>query len=319
MSQHILLRQPGRACQLAITGKARCQHGGWQHQGCLLVQRPSTGAGSIWRSPAVLWSAAQVPAQLCNRQRQPFLPRPLKQASRHRPRQCRVVTQAIAPAFQLAAADGSTLVATLLGYGVLLGACIRSVPQIARIIQNESAEGLSLTANISELVAYTIIVAYNSSLGYPFSSYGEVAACWIQDVILVWLIVKYQRLLDWKIWAGTAAFAAFMWYLASGMCDAQALSWLQFSTIPMIALGGRVPQIVMNWQNGGSGELSMSTCLLNVMGCITRCWTTMVLTQDMLLLWACAIQGVLNAVLLYQTVMTALAKHDHEKLAQTAT
>ena len=29
-------------------------------------------------------------------------------------------------------------------------------------------------------------------IGYPFSSYGEVAACWIQDVILIFLVLHYR-------------------------------------------------------------------------------------------------------------------------------
>lgn len=38
----------------------------------------------------------------------------------------------------------------------------------------------------------------------------------------------------------------------------------------MIALGGRLPQIVMNLRRKESGELSLTTCLLNLMGNITR-------------------------------------------------
>ena len=45
---------------------------------------------------------------------------------------------------------------------------------------------------------------------------------------------------------------------------------LQASTICIIALGGRLPQILLNMRRGGSGELSLTTCLLNLMGNITR-------------------------------------------------
>lgn len=47
------------------------------------------------------------------------------------------------------------------GYCVLLGSCIRSVPQIIKIVQNKSVEGLSLAANGAELLAYSITFAYN--------------------------------------------------------------------------------------------------------------------------------------------------------------
>ena len=47
------------------------------------------------------------------------------------------------------------------GYCVLLGSCVRSVPQIIKIVQNKSVEGLSLAANGAELLAYSITFAYN--------------------------------------------------------------------------------------------------------------------------------------------------------------
>ena len=49
----------------------------------------------------------------------------------------------------------------LQGYCVLLGSCIRSVPQIIKIVQNKSVQGLSLAANGAELLAYSITFAYN--------------------------------------------------------------------------------------------------------------------------------------------------------------
>ena len=51
------------------------------------------------------------------------------------------------------------------GYAVLVGACFRSIPQILRILRAKSATGVSLSANISELLAYSIAVAYNVRLG----------------------------------------------------------------------------------------------------------------------------------------------------------
>lgn len=47
------------------------------------------------------------------------------------------------------------------GYLVLLGSCVRSVPQIVKIVRNKSVQGLSLAANGAELLAYSITFAYN--------------------------------------------------------------------------------------------------------------------------------------------------------------
>ena len=52
----------------------------------------------------------------------------------------------------------------------------------------------------------------------------------------------------------------------SALCTAV----LQVSTISIVALGGRLPQILLNVRRRSSGELSLTTCLLNLMGNIAR-------------------------------------------------
>lgn len=58
----------------------------------------------------------------------------------------------------------------------------------------------------------------------------------------------------------------------------QVLGWLQMSTIVVMAVGARMPQIWLNWRRGNAGVLSVATCCLNVAGCVVRIFTTVVLT-----------------------------------------
>ncbi len=58
-----------------------------------------------------------------------------------------------------------------------------------------------------------------------------------------------------------------------------AAAGLQASTVAIVSLGGRVPQIWMNYQRGDSGELSIATCMLNLAGNVARVFTTLVLTK----------------------------------------
>lgn len=51
------------------------------------------------------------------------------------------------------------------GYLVLLGSLVRSLPQCIRIVKSNSAEGVSLSAVVAELVAFTITIAYNVQRG----------------------------------------------------------------------------------------------------------------------------------------------------------
>lgn len=114
---------------------------------------------------------------------------------------------------------------------------------------------------------------------------------------------------------------------------------LQASTIFIISLGGRIPQIVMNVRKGGSGQLSLVTCGMNVAGCFARMFTTLVLTQvsaccnivcpvsrqspeqcsrvqDIINFVGTAVQTVLNGILLWQCIGTA--RRERSSKAQAA-
>ena len=144
-----------------------------------------------------------------------------------------------------------------------------------------------------------------SPQGYAFNTFGEVVACWAQDVIIVGLIFRYST---WPLWSAiiaSTAFAISCWVLLSPWFPAQILASLQAGTILTMALGSRLPQILLNIRRGNAGVLSVTTCLLNVMGNAARTFTTLVLTGDMLLLGGVMTQGCLNSVLLYQSVTSA--------------
>jgi hypothetical protein len=61
--------------------------------------------------------------------------------------------------------------------------------------------------------------------------------------------------------------------------------------VAVMALGSRLPQIVLNMRRGNAGMLSVTTCLLNVAGNAARIFTTIVLTGDLLMLGGACSQG----------------------------
>ncbi|CAL5223684.1 g6235 [Coccomyxa viridis] len=209
----------------------------------------------------------------------------------------------------MAAVQGSTtaeVVATILGYCVLLGSCTRSVPQIVRIVKNRSADGVSMAAQYAELIAYSITLAYNLRHRYAFSTYGDTATCWLQDIVLIILIARYRKQLGPKTLASGILIGLGLWAMLSGAVSMHALAALQASTIAIIALGGRLPQIMLNARRGNSGELSPLTSILNLAGNVVRLFTTAVLTKDGLNMVATAVQTLLNGILVWQSVRTAM-------------
>jgi hypothetical protein len=60
--------------------------------------------------------------------------------------------------------------------------------------------------------------------GYAFSTYGEVAACWVQDIVLVGLIARHMRTGHKRLAAAAAAFTVYCWWLVSGLCSVETLT-----------------------------------------------------------------------------------------------
>ncbi len=58
----------------------------------------------------------------------------------------------------------------------------------------------------------------SSHQGYAFNTYGEVFACWLQDVVIVGLIFRHLRLSGPMVAGATAAFAAACAWLFSSLC-----------------------------------------------------------------------------------------------------
>lgn len=280
----------------------------------------------------------------------------------------------------------SKVLAVVLGYCVMAGSLFRSVPQIVKVVQHNSTEGLSLMSYVVELCCYSVVIAYNlgqvgsfrhdsvtqalfvggwadggcssvswvmaggvmlwsqvpggyrgargsagvarqvspglwqvdgaasrqqkqhadtptpfppprcvllllSAQGYGFNTFGEVVACWIQDIILIALVFKDRRKQPWVVLLAAAAFTAGCSFLLSPSCPQQLLATMQASNIAVMALGSRLPQILLNMRRGNAGMLSVTTCLLNVAGNAARIFTTIVLTGDLLMLGGACSQG----------------------------
>jgi hypothetical protein len=79
--------------------------------------------------------------------------------------------------------------------------------------------------------------------------------------------------------------------LCAATCACRVLTPAQASNIAIMALGSRLPQILLNMRRGNAGMLSVLTCVLNVAGNAARIFTTLVLTGDLLMLGGFCSQG----------------------------
>lgn len=198
-----------------------------------------------------------------------------------------------------------TVAAIVVGWLVIAGSCVRSVPQILRIKKNASVEGISLLSFTSELVAFMITIAYNVRFMYPLSTWGETLTNAIQHAVLVGMIFFYNEDVNTvskvMIIGGLISGAVFIF---SGSCTDDMLRGLQSLVIVILAVFGRIPQVILNFRRGNSGELSFGSTLLSVLGNVARVFTTWAIVNDTIIMATALSQLVLNSILLLQIIRT---------------
>lgn len=206
-----------------------------------------------------------------------------------------------------------------LGIGIIGASSIVKVPQILKLVNSQSAEGVSFLSYLLETVAYLITLAYNYHNGFPFSTYGETALILAQNVVISVLILRYS---------GESAFAA----LFIGLISAAATLLFTGHSINMATLGylqavagvlgiaSKLPQIVAIFQSGTTGQLSAFTVCIALLpwwnstvltlskvfnylaGSLSRIFTTLQEVDDKLILYGFVAGFALNLVLAAQMV-----------------
>ena len=142
-----------------------------------------------------------------------------------------------------------------LGIGIIGASSIVKIPQILKLLQSQSAEGVSFLSYLLETASYVISLAYNARQGFPFSTYGETALIAAQNVVIAVLVLRFGGK---STAAGVfvAGLAAAGYALFDGkVVDMGLLSYLQAGA-GVLGVASKVPQILAVYQQGGTGQLS---------------------------------------------------------------
>lgn len=144
-----------------------------------------------------------------------------------------------------------------LGVGIIAASAVVKVPQLLKLVNSQSAQGLSFVSYVLETASFLISLAYNARHGFPFSTYGETAFIAVQDVAIAALILVYsgRSALAGVFVAGLAAAAYALFFSGSSIVDMKTLGYLQASA-GALGVASKVPQIYTIWQQGGTGQLS---------------------------------------------------------------
>ncbi|CEP03554.1 Mannose-P-dolichol utilization defect 1 like protein [Plasmodiophora brassicae] len=193
----------------------------------------------------------------------------------------------------------------LIGFALITFSTILKLPQIVKILQSGTAQGLSPAMYALECYAYIVNIAFAVRTGMPFSSFGEGVFILLQNIVillLIWTLSKGRRLSS--LVAGSAALAGLAFALGADIVADSHLHLLR-QTSPAVFCVAKLPQIVANFKNRGTGQLSLITQGLQWLGNLARIGTTFgdpgafswIVLGDFVL--AFVLNGVLTSQILY--------------------
>ena len=200
-----------------------------------------------------------------------------------------------------------------LGLAIIAGATCVKLPQILKIVNSGSATGISFLATLLELLAVTANGAYSFSKGFPFSSYGEAVTLSLQTSFIALLVLWYGgnsvMTVLFSLIYGTTVFAI----TTPGMVPDQVLWFGQAANIPMVVLGKMI-QIVANFRQGHTGQLSAITIFMLTLGSMARVFTSVQETGDMVVISTYLCSSTVNLILSAQVLYywNANAVHAHK-------
>ena len=187
------------------------------------------------------------------------------------------------------------------------GSLLLYAPILVRLVRSRSADGLSEATWWLQLFGFTTVCIYNSAKGFPLAAYVETLSFAVQSGFILLAILLLQArpgrpaLRQPHVLAGIAAYAA-LWAAAGAGLSPPLLACLQVAATVGIT-GALLPQLWMNAQRRSGGGWSPITAGLSAAGNAVRCWTTMQLTGDGILLAGFAAGFLVNAALLAQILL----------------
>jgi mannose-P-dolichol utilization defect 1 len=142
-----------------------------------------------------------------------------------------------------------------LGIGIVSASSIVKIPQLLKLLNSQSAEGVSFLSYLLETASFLISLVYNVRNQFPFSTYGEIALIAVQNVAISVLVLQYSG-------KGPAAAAFVAGLLGTGYAlyneSVTSMSMLQYlqAGAGVLGVASKLPQIITIFQEGGTGQLS---------------------------------------------------------------
>lgn len=170
-------------------------------------------------------------------------------------------------------------IAQALSYCTVGAGTLYKLPQVVKIWRARSARGIALHGVLLDTWCCAVEVAYSWANAMPFADWGEAPAQMACSAIVTLQIMYYER--KARLPSLAALGAALMAYQVTLMHLPQILSrklsLRLLATLKALNMGimllSKTPQILMNYRNESTGELSPSTVAVGCLGSVVRFYT----------------------------------------------
>ncbi|KAI9554430.1 hypothetical protein GHT06_019702 [Daphnia sinensis] len=190
-----------------------------------------------------------------------------------------------------------------LGLGIIAGSVLVKVPQILKLFNAKSGEGINLTAIFMELFAISANMAYSFRNEFPFSAWGEGFFLAVQTAIVAALVLLYAGRGGSAVSAVSflGCFSAGLALLLSPLAPMQLLWLFQASIVPIIVVS-KLIQAVANYRQGSTGQLSAVTVFLLTGGAAARIFTSIQETGDSMMILTYVVSTFVNCIIALQVI-----------------
>ena len=175
------------------------------------------------------------------------------------------------------------------------------VPQIIKILQSGSVEGISALSYYVETINFLATAALSIHLGLDFWVYGETFVITVQNLIIIlmiWSMDKKISVLEKGVFVITTTGVAYLMFEASMMTEDM---WaLVSSSSILLNMSARVPQILQNFSAKSTGQNAFATFFLNWAGGIARTATVVLNSDDFMYTMQFVIALGLNTISILQ-------------------
>ncbi|TNV74093.1 hypothetical protein FGO68_gene5434 [Halteria grandinella] len=175
------------------------------------------------------------------------------------------------------------LISKIVGYGIVGVSLVLKMPQIVKILKSKSVEGITKYLFYLDIIIYTHYSGYSLHNKIPFSVCGENLIILASNIIIALLIWKYNpKITRLEKIICSSVFLAYSYLLLSNKYLSDAHWSIVAKTNIILLILSRLPQILVNFRNRSTGQLSFVSFLLSFAGYIARLTTVLIETDDIL-------------------------------------